>query len=116
MSEAVTLKSFDLADAATKQLLVLATGTIGGAIALLDKSDTAGIDFGAHSLAIQHALWVLTFSAIFGVVAIFNLLGTLARPPEGGPSIYKGSIRLFSGLQLLLYPLGLGLLVRAAFL
>ncbi|MFL6846251.1 MAG: hypothetical protein ACJ8ER_15385 [Allosphingosinicella sp.] len=116
MSDDVILKSFDLADAATKQLLVLATGTIAGAIALLDKSDVAGINLGAHSGAIQFALWVLTFSVIFGVAAMFNLLGTLARPPAGGPTIYKASIRLFSGLQLLSYPIGLLLLVRAAFL
>jgi hypothetical protein len=116
MSDDVMLKSFDLADAATKQLLVLATGTIAGAIALLDNSNVAGIDFGPHSGAIETSLWVLTFSAIFGVAAMFNLLGTLARPPEEGPTIYKGSIRLFSALQLFLYPLGLFLLVRAAFL
>jgi hypothetical protein len=116
MSDDVMLKSFELADAATKQLLVLATGTIAGAIALLDNSNVAGIDFGPHSGAVQTALWVLTASAVFGVLAMLNLLGTLARPPREGATIYKGSIRLFSGLQLLTYPLGLFLLVKAAFL
>ena len=107
------LKAYDFAQESLKQVLTLATGSIGAAIALLDDGDVAGIDFGAGAAWVYTGLALLVASVGLGLFGLFNLAGTLERPPPSGPSIYKGSIQFFWGGQLLLFVLGLGVLVLA---
>lgn len=105
------LKAYDFAQESLKQVLTLATASIGGAIALLDKADQPGIDFGAHATLVFWGLGLLVGSVASGLLGLFNLAGTLDTPPATGITIYKGSIQFFWGGQLLLFVVGLGLLI-----
>lgn len=107
------LKAYDFAQESLKQVLTLATGSLGGAIALLDDGDQAGINFGANACLVFWGLGLLVASTAFGLLGLFNLAGTLDRPPPDGITIYKGSIRFFWGGQLILFVVGLALLVIA---
>ena len=111
MSEARLLKSFELTDAAIKHVLTLATGTIGGAIALLDDDKTPGIQFGESATCIQVGLWLLVICQVMGLLAAHTVAGILAKPPA---AIDKGSLRLFWGLQLIFFAVGFGVLVAGA--
>ena len=107
-----SLKAFELADAAVKQVLALATGAIGGAIILFD-SEPAGLDFGEAALFVRWGISGLVASIAFGLCALFNLFGLLGNKLVLEPSVYKGSIRFFVGGQLLFFFVGMVLLAVA---
>lgn len=108
------MKAFDFAQESLKQVLTLATASLGGAIALLDDPAHRGVQFTDEPNIVLAGLSFLVASIGFGLLALFNLSGTLERPPETGPSIYKPSIQFFWGGHLLLFACGLGILVAAA--
>ncbi|MEM1021899.1 MAG: hypothetical protein AAGJ09_15555 [Pseudomonadota bacterium] len=108
------LKSFELADAAIKLVLTLTTGTIGGAIALFDDKNTAGVQFANATCLISWGLGILMLSTISGLLAINNIAGTMLKPATPDDGIYKGSIRLFWSTQLAAFAVGLLLLIIAA--
>lgn len=93
-------KAFDFAQEATKQLITLATGVIALTITFLkDVIHTDG------SAGFLQAAWVLYLvSIVFGVLTLLNLTGNLERPGEGRtPSIYRGSILVFSSGQVVTF-------------
>ena len=106
--------SFDAAGEAVKQLLALATGSIGAAIALFDDGDSAGIDFGAAAGAVNIGLGLLAASVVFGLFALGTLAGQLGALAIETPSTYAGPVRLMHTLQMGLYGLGIIALVAAA--
>jgi hypothetical protein len=105
-------KAFDFAQETTKQLITLATGVIALTLTFLtDVVKTAP----TSTVLWLHIAWVgyLT-SIVFGVLTLLNLSGNLERPgsDENGqplaPSIYRGSIRACSGLQVLTFLAAIG--------
>jgi hypothetical protein len=109
-----TKAAFDAASEAVKQVLGLATATIGAAIALFDDGDKAGIDFGIGDTWIRLGLVLLAVSVVCGLLSLGAIAGQLGSPNEPKPSTYSKGLRLFHGVQLGTYGLGvLALVVQA---
>ncbi len=90
-------KSFDFLQDATKQIIALATAILTFTITFL--KDIAG-SAGTVPRAFLTASWIcLVASAIAGLFVLLNMTGILASPSEK-PDVYRGSIRLLSGVQL----------------
>lgn len=97
-----------------KQVLALATGSIGGVIVLFDDKDKPGIDFGAAACTVDAALWLLGGSVALGLLALGALAGQLGSPKITNPTIYANGVRLMTGGQMLVYGLGIGAAILAA--
>jgi hypothetical protein len=103
-------KSFDFLQDATKQLITLATVILTFTITFLkDVAKTAGE---GPRFWITLCWISLVVSCGFGLLVLLNMTGVLGKPSET-PDIYRPSIRLFSGLQLLGF--GLALVFALAF-
>ncbi|MFZ1477087.1 MAG: hypothetical protein WAT18_05020 [Sphingorhabdus sp.] len=102
-----TKAAFDAASEAVKQVLALATGTIGAAIALFDDGATAGIDFGAHDGWLQLGLVLAAVSVLCGLLSLGAIAGQLGSSKEEKPSTYSKGLRLFHFVQLASYGLGI---------
>ena len=101
-------KAFDFAQDVTKQLITLATGVIALTLTFLtDVVKTAP----AGTVVWLHVAWVVYLvSIVFGIVTLLNLSGNLERPGADKTSgvtkessIYRASIRVCSGLQVLTF-------------
>lgn len=103
--------AFGAASDTIKQLLALATASIGAAIALFDDAKVAGIDFGPADLWVRIGLLLLAFSVLCGLMALGAIAGQLGSDKVDTPSSYAPALRLFYGLQLLGYGLGVVALV-----
>jgi hypothetical protein len=103
--------AFGAAGDTVKQLLALATGSIGGAIALFDDDAKAGIDFGPSDLWVRIGLILLAFSVLSGLMALGAITGQLGSGKVATPDSYAFGLRLFYGLQLAAYGLGVVALV-----
>ncbi|KQZ64602.1 hypothetical protein ASD67_09100 [Sphingopyxis sp. Root1497] len=103
--------AFGAASDTVKQLLALATASIGGAIALFDDGAKAGIDFGPADLWVRIGLMLLAFSVLGGLMALGAIAGQLGSDKVDTPNSYAPGLRRFYGLQLLAYGLGVVALV-----
>lgn len=100
-----TKKAFEIAQEVIKQLLTLSTGMVG-LTATFAKDLAKGVPPGALACAV--VAWVLLlFSVALGALAMMCLAGELdpkVRPvPLPEPSIYRGNITFFAGLQVLFF-------------
>lgn len=107
--------AFDAASESVKQLLVLGTGSIGGAVALFDR-DAPGISFGPTAGWIYSGLSILAVSVIFGLFALGCLAGQLGSPCIEEPTTYAKAPRLMMFIQMGGFGLGIAALVLAAIL
>lgn len=105
--------AFDAAGESVKQLLALATGAIGAAVALFDDGDVAGIDFGGN-WGVYIGLVLLALSVAGGLFALGMLAGQLGSPAITSPSTYGRGVRLMAGAQMGFFGLGIFALVIAA--
>ena len=110
-----TKAGFDAAGDSVKQLLALATGSIGGTIALFDESGTAGINLG-DSRGVYLGLAFLALSVICGLFALGMLAGQLGSVKINAPSTYAPPVRLMAGGQMLMFGLAIAALVVATIL
>ena len=108
-----TKASFDAAGEAVKQLLTLATGSIGAAIALFDDGDTPGIAFGSNAACINIGLGLLAVSVVFGLFSLGALAGQLGSKDIEQPSTYAPAVLFFHIVQMGAFGLGLLMLVIA---
>jgi len=106
-----TNAAFAAAGDTVKQLLALATASIGAAIALFDDGAKAGVDFGAADLWVRIALVLMAFSVVCGLMALGAIAGQLGSTRIAAPDSYAPGLRLFYGLQLAAYGLGVVALV-----
>lgn len=104
--------AFAAATDAVKQLLTLATGTVGATIALFDDAKTPGVVFTDRLLV--PALACVAVSVVSGLFALGALTGQLGARTLAEPSVYAGPIRLFHTLQMAAFGLGLVLIVVVA--
>ncbi|HIM30357.1 MAG TPA: hypothetical protein EYG57_12540 [Planctomycetes bacterium] len=102
----IVSESFKFAEGMVKQVLTLATASIGGIILIFDEK-ASGIQLGAYSWWLFVALVLLSVSIVTGVLSLGSLASQLGNPPEEGPSIYDPTTRALSGTQLLTYAAGI---------
>jgi hypothetical protein len=108
-------KAFDFADAAVKQVLTLATGTVGAAVALFDDGETAGIQFPNETLWLSAGFVLTVISIAAGLAAINRLTGVLVEEKVFTSATVKERLVYFFWLvQLLCFPAGLACFVVAA--
>jgi len=70
--------AFEFAEGMVKQLLTLATGSIGGIVALFDNDQLPGVQL-AGSGWLMAAIGFLALSAVAGIVTLGCLTGQLAQ-------------------------------------
>lgn len=93
-------KAFDFLQDATKQLIGLASVILTFTITFLKDIAT---DAGPDARHLLTWAWVaLVVSAIAGLFVLFNMAGNLASAGVDA-TIYRGSIRLFSVIQLVAF-------------
>lgn len=102
----IVAESFKFAEGMVKQVLTLATASIGGIILIFDEK-ASGIQLGAYSWWLFLSLVLLSVSVVTGVLSLGSLASQLGDPPAGGPSIYDKTARALSGTQLIAYALGI---------
>jgi hypothetical protein len=104
-------EAFTFASDVTKQLITLSTGVVALTITF-SKDILGGVSderikalFFAWEVKETHLLagaWlVYLLSIIFGIVTLMTLTGNLER--SRSDSVYAGNIRLFSGVQIVLF-------------
>src|SRR5438270_13400590 len=98
-----TKAAFAAASESVKQLLTLATASIGGAIALLDNPDVVGVQFGRNACLIDIGLVLLALSVVFGLFALGTLAGQLGSNEIRTPSTYAAPVRFMHSGQLLCF-------------
>jgi hypothetical protein len=108
-----TKAAFDAAGESVKQLLALATGAIGAAVALFDDGDVAGINF-VGNWGVYVGLVLLALSVASGLFALGMLAGQLGSTAIATPSTYGTGVRLMAGGQMAFFGLGVFALVIAA--
>jgi hypothetical protein len=108
-----TKHAFEAATETVKQLLALATASIGGVIVLFDDKDHPGVDFGSAANAAHICLVILGLSVASGLLALGALAGQLGSKGIDDPSTYHPTVRLFVTLQILLYGLGIAVALWA---
>ena len=106
--------AFEAAGDAIKQILTLATGSIGGAVALFDDRDQPGIQFGRCAGWIDAGLSLLALSVVFGLLARGAKTGQLGNDAIAAPSPYSVGVRFMALGQMACFGLGVASLVIAA--
>lgn len=106
--------AFDAAGHTIKQILTLATGSIGGAVALFDDKDHPGIQFGKAAACVDIGLALLALSVAAGLMAMGAMAGQLGSDKIAVPSTYSPALRIFTTAQMALFGLGIAMLVVAA--
>ncbi len=103
-------KAFDFAQDTTKQILTLASAIITVTVTFL-LGDLKNVSSSAQTV-IEIGWGVYVLSILFGVLTLLNLSGNLERPGDGkSPSIYAGSIRCFSALQVITFVIAVGVTI-----
>lgn len=90
-----------------KQLLTLATASLGGIVAIFDDGSQPGVQLAGRSPSLLISLALLAFSVVCGVLVLGGLTGQLARTDGAQPSINHKPIRIFTMLQMFSYALGI---------
>jgi hypothetical protein len=104
-------KAFDFAQETTKQLLTLATGVIALTIAFT-KDFATGASTAAR--VVMACAWlVLLTSAVFGLLTLMALTGSLGVRAEGEPSIQESNVTRPARIQAGAFLLGLLLIIIA---
>ena len=99
-------KAFEFAQESTKQILTLSTAILTLTISF-QKDIVGGVPDGDR-WALKVAWVAYLLSIICGLATLMNLAGNLERPGDNRePSIYRGSIKLFSTLQVLTFGVGM---------
>lgn len=101
-----------------KQILTLSTGILTLEITffgfILGKSAEKGITGAAHTLLLASWIFFL-ISALFGVIALLALTGTLSKSTLTPTTVYNINIRGPALIQVACFILGLALTVLTAF-
>ncbi|MCW2605098.1 MAG: putative rane protein [Pseudonocardiales bacterium] len=101
---------FEFARSVVQQIITLATGVIAVTVTFFDKFDK---DPSPFAEIVMTWSWIILAAAIlFGVLAMMALTGSLSKATPNG--VYGASVTLFSGVQILLFVVGLGLTVWAS--
>lgn len=95
---------FEFAEGMVKQALTLATGSIGGIVALFDDDKTAGVQL-AGSPLLFWAIGVLALSAVAGILSLGALTAELARKNQVANANAKG-VRFPAVVQMLTFAAG----------
>ena len=98
-------KAFEFADGMVKQLLTLATGSLGGLIAIFDDKAATGIQL-SGSYGIHTAIALLAASVVCGVVTLGCLTGQAARS-DGTPDLNSRDVRFPAMAQMVTFALGI---------
>jgi hypothetical protein len=106
--------AFEAAGDTIKQILTLATGSIGGAVALFDDKDQPGIQFGTAAPCVDAGLVLLAISVAAGLMAMGAKAGQLGSDKINVPSTYSPALRTFTIAQMAFFGLGIAMLVVAA--
>lgn len=101
---------FDVAGESAKQLIGLATATLGGAIALFDKGDQPGLNLPEGSTLFGLGMALLGLSVACGLVTLGAIVGQLSERTEA-PSVYAKGVSVGYFSQMLTYGAGLLLLI-----
>lgn len=104
---------FDVAGESAKQLIGLATATLGGAVALFDDGETAGLNLPQSCSAFGWGMVSIGLSVAFGMVTLGAIVGQLSERTTT-PSVYAKGVIFAYLLQMLTYIVGLALLVGFA--
>lgn len=95
---------FEFADGMVKQLLTLATGSLGGIIAIFDDGDRSGIQLTGSNWLIGSIIF-LALSAIAGIVTLGCLTAQLART-DGAPDANALDVRVPAMVQMVAFAAG----------
>lgn len=101
---------FDIAAESTKQIIGLATATLGGAVALFDDATKPGLNLPGGTTLFGFGMVLLGLSVAFGLLTMGSIVGQLSEKTET-PSVYAKGVILAYSLQMVTYFLGLLLLV-----
>lgn len=99
----MTADPFEFADGMVKQLLTLATGSIGGIIALFDDDKVAGVEL-AGSWLLLLSIGLLVVSAIAGIVTLGCLTAELAQKKKPA-SVNRLQVRIPAMVQMVAFGL-----------
>jgi len=99
-------KAYSFAQDVAKQLITLSTAIF--AVTLTFLKDVAGPE-PRGTVFIEFAWGCYLASTMFGILLLMALAGNIERPQAGSDSIYSGTIRLFSALQVVFFGLALTL-------
>jgi len=97
----------ELADGMVKQLLTLATASLGGIVAIFDDGTKPGVQLTGRSPCLIISLVLLALSVTCGVLVLGGLIGQSARTDGATPNIYHTPIRVFTISQMFCYALGI---------
>jgi hypothetical protein len=103
-------KAFDFALSTTKQVVSLSTGVLALTITFLNDI-VSGV--GETALFLLTLSWLLfLISVVAGVLTMMSLTGNLSKSEKNDQlSIYEGSIKTFSRVQMTAFLLGISLAV-----
>jgi hypothetical protein len=101
---------FDMAGESAKQIIGLATATLGGALALFDDGTRPGLNLPEGTTLFGLAMALLALSVAFGLLTLMAIVGQLSEK-TAKPSVYAKGVSLFYFLQMASYGVGLLLLI-----
>lgn len=95
---------FELADGMVKQLLTLATGSLGGIIAIFDDSKQPGVQL-TGSGWLTGSIVLLALSVIAGIVTLGSLTAQLAQK-NVTPNANALDVRIPAAVQMIAFAAG----------
>jgi hypothetical protein len=101
---------FDVAGESAKQLIGLATATLGGALALFDDGTKPGLNLPDGATLFGLGLGLLGLSVAFGLMTLGAIVGQLSER-TATPSVYAKGVIVAYVLQMLAYVGGLAMLI-----
>jgi len=96
---------FEFAEGTVKQLLTLATGSLGGVIALFDDDKHAGVQL-AGSWCLFAAIGLLAISMVAGIITLGCLTAQLAQTKKA-PSVNANDVRYPAMTQMVTFAFGI---------
>jgi hypothetical protein len=104
--------SFQFAKETVTQLITLATGVIGISVTFA-KEVRSRSKTGDPTLLFRSWI-VLLVSIVFGVWTLMALTGSLAEDNVSNGAIYEFNVRFPSAMQIIVFLVGIGMLIRHA--
>ena len=96
--------AFEFAEGMVKQLLTLATGSIGGIVALFEDDKQPGIQLTGSPL-LMWAIGLLAVSVVIGILTLGSLTGELAQKDRDPNANAKG-VRYPASVQMIAFGAG----------
>lgn len=106
--------SFEFVRDATKQVITLASGLLAASITLFGTMVKDRVVTSNDLLRLRISWCFLVLSVLFGVIQLFLIIRVASPADKSGeaneaPTVYHSGIRLWSGLQLGAFVIGLAL-------